>query len=116
MTTAWDDAVIFGLGDCPATSLRWAALGYRAGLIDGRAQVMAALGEAGTAAARLARPILDQPAWDVILGRRELDHKPCPAKCRKCSRCIHSLAWWERGGRPFLGVEQERALVRGDVA
>lgn len=38
---------------------------------------------------------------------REPDHRPCPGRCRKCSKCIHALSYFERGGRPYLGIEAE---------
>lgn len=57
-----------------------------------------------------------QPRRDELERRREVDHQPCAAKCRRCSRCVHSLSYWARGGRDFLGIEREAALARGEVA
>lgn len=107
-----EDWIWQGLGDCPPTSLRWAALGYRAGLFEGRRECMVDIGAAGTDAIRLARRTLAQPDWDTIRGRREIDYMPCRTKCGNCSVCIASLAYWGRGGRPFLGVAQESELAR----
>ena len=39
--------------------------------------------------------------------REEIRHDPCPARCDRCSRCIHSRSWWSRGGRPYPGAERE---------
>lgn len=111
--SSWDDdPVLYGLGECPSASLRWAALGYRAGIHDGRCEILAAIGEAGDNVRRAASPVLKQPALDTLLGRRDPDFRPCPARCQRCARCIASMAYWARGGRPYLGLEQEAALAR----
>lgn len=111
-TQASDAALWRSLAECPRSSLRWAALGYRAGVCDGRADVLAAVGEAGRAIAPGAAAVMKQPSWDELQSRRAPDYQPCPARCSACSRCIASLAYWSRG-RPYLGVEQEAALARG---
>ena len=100
-----------GLGDCPRGSLRWAALAYRAGLFEGRREILEDIAQAGRASARLARRILAQPDWDTIRGLREVDRTPCSAKCRRCSQCIAYEAWYLRGRRDYLGVEREAALA-----
>jgi len=41
---------------------------------------------------------------------------PCPTRCRQCSRCVRSLAYWGRGGRDFAGAEQEKAQIRAALA
>jgi hypothetical protein len=38
-------------------------------------------------------------------------NQPCPTRCRKCSVCLRSISFWARGGRDFLGVQQERELA-----
>ncbi len=54
-----------------------------------------------------ARTIWVHPRFAEFAKRREPDHRPCPARCRRCSRCIHSLAWFARGGRAYLGIVAE---------
>ena len=53
----------------------------------------------------IARKRLDTTAYVEIERRREVDHQPCAGKCRRCSRCIHSMAWYARGRRDFRGTE-----------
>lgn len=74
---------------------------------------MSAILDAGRElSAEAARTTWTHPRHAEIVARRRLDHLPCPRKCRRCSRCIHSLAWHERGQRPYLGVQREAALLR----
>jgi hypothetical protein len=57
--------------------------------------------------------------WQAFLGvyrqavrtprRAELERarefrpgEPCVMNCRRCSKCVHSLAYWRRGGRDYL--------------
>lgn len=110
---SWDVSTIQGLADCPRSSLRWAALGYRAGVRDGRDDVLVEIGRAGEAVRRHGKPVLAQPAWDVLQGRRDPDYQPCAARC---ARCIASLAYAGRGGRPFLGVEREAEMAARGAA
>lgn len=44
------------------------------------------------------------PGRDETEQTRTPDWQPCSMKCRRCSRCIASMAYWARGGRPYLGV------------
>lgn len=53
------------------------------------------------------RGVLKQPTMDELAKARELSHEPCSRKCRRCSRCIHSLSYWERGGADYLGGRVE---------
>jgi hypothetical protein len=87
-------------------------LGYQEGFRDGSDRVHAEyqswLG--------VFRPVLSLPLQEDLKQRRALSHDPCRARCRKCSQCIHSLAYWARGGRDYLGVEAERLLAQGGAA
>lgn len=77
-----------------------------------------AVHQAGIDMATAARPIWQHPRHVEIEQRRVFDHRPCSLRScgGSCSRCIAADAWARRGGRPFLGVAQEAALARGDVA
>lgn len=55
--------------------------------------------------------VLDQPTLDELARARAVDHQPCARRCRRCSRCIHSMAYYGRGGRDYLGAEVERELA-----
>jgi hypothetical protein len=68
----------------------------------------AAVQAAGEDVARGAGPTWQHPRQAELERCRTPDHRPCPTKCDRCSRCIHSHAWWRRGCRPYLGVEAER--------
>lgn len=48
----------------------------------------------------------------VTTKRVEPDNQPCPQRCRRCSLCIRSLAYWARGGRDYLGVEGELRMTQ----
>lgn len=50
-------------------------------------------------------------AAEYELRRAEDPIEPCRARCRSCSRCVRSIAYWGRGGRDYLGVEAEAALA-----
>lgn len=114
---AWSPYTLDALTICDSKGIRAASLAYREGFDDGRDAVLAALGDAGRDAARLARPTLVRPSLDELQRRQEVDHSPCPRKCRQCSRCIHSLAYWSRGGRDYCGVQAEANLAKkGRVA
>ncbi len=57
------------------------------------------------AIARAAAPSWVHPRHSEIAQRRVVDHQPCRTKCDRCSRCLHSRAWYARGGRPFAAGE-----------
>jgi hypothetical protein len=59
----------------------------------------------------VSREHLKSPLYAELQERRTLSHDPCRTRCKKCSKCIHSLAYWARGGRDYLGVEAEAALA-----
>jgi hypothetical protein len=44
-----------------------------------------------------------RPTHAELEARRQIDHQPCSRRCRSCSRCIHSLAYYARGG-PYMGA------------
>jgi hypothetical protein len=50
---------------------------------------------------------------DLRAARDEVPTQPCWTRCRRCSRCARSLAYWGRGGRDYLGTEQELAIQVG---
>lgn len=54
---------------------------------------------------------LVKPALVEVERTRKPDWQPCRARCRACSRCIASLAYWLRGGRRYLGVDREAELA-----
>jgi hypothetical protein len=99
------------LRQCPPEAIKWASVGWRVGVVDGRRDVLARIGQAGQAVRLAAGRDLHRPRWDELAGRREIDHQPCPTKCRKCARCLHSLAYYGRGGRDYLGVQAEAELA-----
>lgn len=94
---------------CPAEAVKWLSLGWRLGLIDGRDEGLHAaeldMAEAWHRVWLDVRKTMAQPTFAELAGRRRADHRPCPARCRKCSRCMASLAYWNRGGRPFAAGE-----------
>jgi hypothetical protein len=64
--------------------------------------------------ARYAAATVWKLPWHAEVEKhRVIDHRPCPAMCRRCSRCIHSLDYWARGGRPYLGVQREAEAAAG---
>lgn len=65
--------------------------------------------------ARAAGPLWRHPRQAETDARRVVDHQPCRTKCDRCSRCLHSRAWYARGQRPFLGVEAEATLAGGAI-
>jgi hypothetical protein len=80
------------------------SLGYRDGWDDHGRRIDLWLG--------IVKSGLDAPTQTGLAKARELSYDPCSLKCRRCSRCIHSLAYWARGGRDYLGVEAEATLLR----
>lgn len=84
-------------------------LGVSAGLAVGFQQGWGAHVE--RVQARFGLAVLDEPTQDKLAQLRAVDHQPCSRKCRRCSRCIHSMAYYGRGGRDYLGVEAERRLA-----
>ena len=64
----------------------------------------------------IAKAAIGLPTKAELAKRRMVDHRPCPRKCRRCSKCVHSLAYWARGGRDYLGVEAEAELARVGAA
>jgi hypothetical protein len=61
---------------------------------------------------RFGLAVLDAPTQDRLAQLRAVDHQPCQRRCRACSRCTHSLAYYGRGGRDYFGVEAERELAQ----
>jgi hypothetical protein len=61
--------------------------------------------------ARFGLAVLDEPTQEKLAQLRNVDHQPCRAKCRRCSTCIHSMAYYGRGGRDYLGTEAEARLA-----
>jgi hypothetical protein len=86
-------------------------VGVDAGLVVGFRQGWTA--HVDRVQARFGLAVLDEPTRGELARLREVDHRPCAARCRRCSRCIHSLAYYGRGGRDYLGVEAERRLAKG---
>lgn len=81
--------------------------GYDVGIVHGAAEESAAWSSILTGCTstwRVARR-------DETIASRVLSHDPCRKRCRACSRCIHSLAWWSRDGRPYEGVAAEAARL-----
>jgi hypothetical protein len=50
-----------------------------------------------------------RPNYAELQRRRLFDWQPCPLRCRSCSRCIASRAYWARGGQPYAGVQDGAA-------
>jgi hypothetical protein len=46
----------------------------------------------------------DSPTYRELVERRAVSHEPCLRRCKRCSQCIHSLAYWGRGGRDYQGA------------
>ncbi len=84
---------------------------YSYGYAQGRAD-----GEA--AATELLPPCGPSVSHAELAERRKMvDTDPCRRRCRRCSQCLFSLAFWGRGGRDFLGVAAElEHLGHDDVA
>lgn len=83
--------------------------GWHAGRADGLDQAAADTDRLWLGALGLIQTV--SPTSAELHRRRAEDPKnPCPTRCRKCSRCVRSMAYWSRGGRDYLGVEQERAV------
>jgi hypothetical protein len=79
------------------------AVGYAAGVTDE--------GDAWSAIFTGCAETWRRPDYAELQARREIDWQPCQQRCQACSRCIASLAYWARGGRPYLGVQAEADLV-----
>jgi hypothetical protein len=79
------------------------AMGYRQGWDAHVGQVQLRLG--------LTLAVLDEPTQEKLSQLRAVDHQPCGVKCRRCSRCIHSMAYYGRGGRDYFGAAAERELA-----
>jgi hypothetical protein len=116
------DRIWRALHHCPPESIQWAALGYRAGIEDsflvGYDQGwQAAHNDMATAWHEQYLAIhgsVDEPSRAELQRRRQPDHQPCALRCGECSRCVHSRAWWWRGQRDFLGIDNEaRTPQRG---
>jgi hypothetical protein len=45
------------------------------------------------------------PSYQELAERRAITHEPCLRRCKACSQCIHSLAYWGRGGRDYQGAD-----------
>jgi len=60
----------------------------------------------------VAKSTLSLTTQQALARARTVDHRPCPARCRQCSRCIHSLAYWQRRG-DYLGAN---GTAVGDAA
>jgi hypothetical protein len=61
----------------------------------------------------IAKSGLDLPTQAALAKARTLSHDPCRTRCKKCSQCFHSMSYWARGGRDWLGVAAEAELARG---
>jgi hypothetical protein len=71
------------------------------------AMMFALLNAGREMSAEAARTIWVHPRFAEVVKRRQVDHEPCPTRCRRCSRCVHSLAYWARGGRDYRGQANE---------
>jgi hypothetical protein len=90
--------------------LGW-SVGYGHGYDIGRAHGRAEEGDAWQAIITGWAETTRRPNYAEIEARRVPDWRPCRQRCRACSRCIASLAYYGRGGRPYEGVERERELA-----
>jgi hypothetical protein len=79
------------------------AVGWGDGYSERDSEVQAWLG--------VSRAHLKSPSYAELEERRQHHTDPCRTKCARCSQCIHSMAFWRRGGRDYLGVEAEAALA-----
>ncbi|MDQ6875798.1 MAG: hypothetical protein M3042_12145 [Actinomycetota bacterium] len=93
---------------------------YAAGWADGWRDAESAAAASWKPLAAWVRGTANSPSYNVLAARRATpDTDPCSDRCRRCSRCVGSLAYWGRGGRDWLGVEAEaptRAASRVDGA
>lgn len=122
-TDAWPAWLADALSKCPPDGLRWAALGWRAGLTDGcRRGYRAAERKSADDWHRVylhVRATLAAPRHDDVRAAREARlEEPCPRRCidrpgPACARCVACEAWRRRGGRPYLGVRDEAELAAG---
>jgi hypothetical protein len=93
----------------PADDLADLALGYQVGYGNAY-QVAYAHGVADESAAWTAiftgcAATWRRPNYAELEQRRTFDWQPCPRRCRACSRCIASEAYWRRGGKPYGGIQ-----------
>lgn len=86
-------------------------LGYERGYARGHADAESAMAISWAELVRQVRDGARCPSAKDLERRRQPDHEPCGRRCGRCSRCIHSLSYWQRGGRDFLGTAAERALL-----
>lgn len=58
---------------------------------------------------------LDQPTLDELATARAVDNRPCPARCRNCSRCTRYAAAWRNtrifGSPDYPGAQAEAELL-----
>ena len=104
-----DDALVdfaagYTLGYETGREIGWTT-GYRDSEIDHE--------RAWLPVARRVRVGANDPSTVELERLRTPDFQPCPTRCSTCSRCIASRAYWARGGRQYLGQEQEAALAAG---
>jgi hypothetical protein len=79
-------------------------IGYGNGYQIGYAHGVRDEGAAWTAVFTGCAETWRRPNYAELENAREVDWQPCPARCKACSRCIASLAYWARGGRPYEGA------------
>ena len=90
------------LAPCPRSAGYWAGLAYRAGRLDGRAELWVAIGRAGGEVRAAARPFLGQPSYAELLVRRgTLRH----CACGRCSTCVRQAAI--RRNRALYGTDDD---------
>lgn len=94
-----------------ATSTSIALFGQMSREIGAESMMFAILAAGRQLAPEAARAIWVHPRFSELEEIRKPDYRPCPAKCRACSRCVASESYWSRGGRPYLGVEAEARLA-----
>ncbi|MDP9092273.1 MAG: hypothetical protein M3N95_04855 [Actinomycetota bacterium] len=87
-------------------------LGFPAGYERGYASGVQDEGDAWTSIMTGVSSVLRNPEHAELERRRQPDYTPCPYKCRACSRCIASMAYWARGGRPYMGRAAELHRLR----
>jgi hypothetical protein len=77
-------------------------LGYGTGYEIGWAHGFEARDRELQAVLGVVRSTLSTPRQSELQESREHHPgEPCERKCRRCSKCTHSLAYWRRGGRDF---------------
>ena len=88
-------------------------LGHADGYADGRTDTQAEYAADWEPVAARIRAGAMSPTQAELEQRRQPDHQPCQMRCRRCSRCVHSLSYYGRGGRDYLGQEREAEIARG---